>query len=728
VKYRLSISQQLTSIMAKAAVASLLLIFLLSSVYQFLQHRESKVSELTSMAEILAFNASAIIEFSDQDGARQLFAVLQERDDILSAHLVNRSGSFVYHFDRVGSGHGSKLAMPQQETPQQHLSVSNWSQVTVSVPVLIHQEVNGNILLTAALTSIWWNLLFDALVFVIGGGLAFLLSRFIFKRNLVAIQKNLENLTETARRVTYIGDFSRRAVRASDDEIGELADAFNTMLDKLDRNAERLQALAAESKSMAELAERANRAKSHFLATMSHEIRTPMNGILGMAQVLLMPQATNEERLRSAQIILESGKTLLTLLNDILDLAKVESGRISLEKTPILPNRVLQSVVQLFAHAAEKKQLTLRVESDLDEQQAYEADAVRLQQMLNNFVSNAIKFTPSGRVTLAVKKLTVNKQCQLEFSVTDTGIGIPEDKQGFLFQPFSQADASTSRQYGGTGLGLSIVRELARLMGGDAAVRSKQGEGSTFWFRIAATPVDERVDNERAADGKVSDGATKLQGRVLVVDDDEVNRRVLIHLMHRLGITPETANDGLEAVNMVTSGEPYDLVLMDLNMPHLGGIEAARQIRDWAVANQRPLVPIVAVTANVFEEGRGTWKTVGMQGCITKPIDFNLLSAAARQWLLEAPDAARSEGAQRAMQQRQIDRALVISLLERLIPQVENNMFDAITVCQEIGEAVRGSQHEGTITEVGNLLNALNFEQAARCLHAWKMTLGGDGL
>lgn len=251
-----------------------------------------------------------------------------------------------------------------------------------------------------------------------------------------------------------------------------------------------------------EAAEAANLAKSSFLATMSHEIRTPLNGVLGMAQLLLMPKIDETERMEYARTILNSGQTLLTLLNDILDLSKVEAGKLELRLAAFAPRQVIDEIVTLFSEAARSKGLELAADWRGAEERRYRADPVRLRQMLANLVSNAIKFTPRGFVRVEAAEVgTDGEHAVLEFSVTDSGIGIAADKLALLFKPFSQVDASTTRQHGGTGLGLSIVRNLAQLMDGDAGIESAPGQGARFWFRIRAEVLSADSDSRRMPRG-----------------------------------------------------------------------------------------------------------------------------------------------------------------------------------------------------------------------------------
>ena len=386
-----------------------------------------------------------------------------------------------------------------------------------------------------------------------------------------------------------------------------------------------------------ETAEAANIAKSRFLATMSHEIRTPMNGILGMAQLLMSDEVTAGERFDYARTILESGQTLLTLLNDILDLSKVEAGHLELERRPFRAARLIDDIQALFRESAHQKGLTLRAEWRSPRTSSYLGDQHRLRQMLSNLLSNALKFTAAGEVALVACELgRIDGQAEIEFSVSDTGPGIAADAIPRLFRPFSQLDSSSTRVFGGTGLGLSIVHQLARLMGGDAGVESTPGVGSRFWIRVRIEVADaaDCPERDEAGEGESPSITQAMRGHVLVVEDNPVNRKVIAALLHKLTLRVSLAEDGAQALSVLAGDPSIDLVLMDLHMPVLDGLAATRQLRTHeARAGNEHRMPVIALTAAAFDEDRQHAESAGMDDFLTKPVALAQLRQKLAKWL-----------------------------------------------------------------------------------------------
>ncbi len=389
-------------------------------------------------------------------------------------------------------------------------------------------------------------------------------------------------------------------------------------------------------------ADAANLAKSAFLATMSHEIRTPMNGILGMAQLLLLPGLDEQERIEYARTVHNSGQTLLRLLNDILDLSKVEAGKLELSLAAFSPRQIVDETIALFAEHAYTKGLVIKASWLGPDSQRYLGDAVRLRQMVTNLVSNAIKFTAQGFVRLEVTEIEREDNCALlEFAVSDSGIGIPADKLDLLFKPFSQIDSSMTREYGGSGLGLSIISSLAKLMGGTVGVESAVGKGSRFWFRVRAEVLQAGEETRQVAriadETEGPDTVAAIHGRVLVVEDNLTNRMVIEAALGKLGVLYQSVENGQFAVDAIRGGMRPDLVLMDMQMPVLDGIKATEAIRQWESDTWQERIPIIALTASAFAADQQRCFTAGMDGFLAKPLNIHDLTQVLEKWLHKLP-------------------------------------------------------------------------------------------
>ncbi len=453
----------------------------------------------------------------------------------------------------------------------------------------------------------------------------------------------LSDLAEATKQVAA-GNYGERVGIRGVCELEVLASSFNTMATAIQSDVARRERAEHEAVQARAAAEEANQAKSTFVAAMSHEIRTPMIGVTGMLEVLAQTELSPEQE-NMVSTALGSAQVLLQIIGDILDFSKIEAGKLELAPAAFMVRPLAKSAVQTFFHTASAKgvRLTSSVEDGIAP--AHLGDALRIRQILSNFISNAVKFTSSGSIGLTVRVLDDDGATQrLEFSVADTGIGVAPDRQRELFQEFVQADATTAARSGGTGLGLVICRRLAALMAGDVRMESTPGRGTTMYLEVRL-PIADPGDVEAAAGAALGGAALLLkrpkpprdvaerEGSVLLLAEDHpINRRVLMHQLGIIGFHVDAAEDGRKALELFDRG-PYGLVLTDLNMPVMDGFELTRAIRRREVEAGLSPTPIVALSANVMPEEVERCAAAGMDDFAAKPTSMPLLADKLRRWM-----------------------------------------------------------------------------------------------
>ena len=469
--------------------------------------------------------------------------------------------------------------------------------------------------------------------------------------------------------------------------------------------------LEYETIAAREAALEAKRTTTEFLANMSHEIRTPLNAMIGATSLLL---DTNLEDAQSEWInmVHTSGESLLALINDILDLSRIEAGSLPIEPIPFNLESVVQEVKDIVAVRAEEKDLQFIVHYPIDVPRDFVGDPGLIRQVLTNLASNAIKFTHKGHVSISIAcEEQTEKGAWLRLSVEDTGIGIPQDKLEQIFEKFTQAHTSTARQYGGTGLGLAICHQLVDLMGGTIAVDSRWGEGSTFHFRLQLPVTNQgtsdQVSPSNLGKAEVKPAAKPVNARVLVVEDNVFNQKVAAEMLRKLGCRVDVAANGREAVDMVQTF-PYDLVFMDCQMPEMDGYEATAEIRRRDMDAKH--IPIIAMTANAMQGDRERCLEAGMDDYVSKPVRMEYLTEILSQFL--SPGSPPEDS-----------------------PAIDHSVFDSLwNILGEDASKLTLSYLDETATLVADMRQALDqddwdgVDKAAHTLKGSSVTIGAKGL
>jgi signal transduction histidine kinase/CheY-like chemotaxis protein/HPt (histidine-containing phosphotransfer) domain-containing protein len=622
--------------------------------YDMVVARQTMVAQMWTQAAIIGGNSTASLTFSDANDASGTLSWLGGAPAMEMACIYKPDGQPLAGYVRAGSTLSFPASAPTVEGARfasEYLEVSR--------PVVLDGRRIGTVYLRSDLSElarrIRQYMLILVSVFLGACTVAWLLVWRLQRQ----VWRPIVDLACTARQVSETKDYSIRAKYAGHDEIGLLTNAFNEMVVQVELRETQLQSHRDRLEEMVmlrtdelvhvnerlegekERAEQASRAKSAFLANMSHEIRTPMTAILGYSDVMLEPEQTVSERQDCLQIIRRNARHLLELINDILDLSKIEADRMTVEHLETDLPQLLSDVVSLLRPRAIEKGLSFEFEVNGSIPRRMKTDPLRLRQVLLNLLNNAVKFTSAGRVALRVGCQPSGQSVMVSFGVSDTGIGIAEGQLAALFEPFSQADNSTTRRFGGTGLGLSISRRLAELLGGAIGVESKAGIGSTFTFTapVGILGEVEMISNVTEsllpppAHSPVAP-ASRLRGRVLLVEDGPDNQRLISMLLRKAGLDVSVAENGRLGVDAVreatTQGRAFDLVVMDMQMPELDGYGAASELRRRGFD-----VPIIALTAHAMAEDRQKCLAAGCSDYLTKPVNKDLLLKGLGKFLKE---------------------------------------------------------------------------------------------
>ena len=571
-------------------------------VQQWTVARQEARAHHLILGQMVAAGAAAPLAAGDIAGVHQALQAVSQAPHVAGVRIEDFNGNLVA---QVGSA-------PQASQATQ----------TVERSIVLDGRRIGTLALTAREPRLEQILARDlaltGALFFGSAGLAILLANGLARR----MTRPMQRLTEAMQAVASDGRFQPVEQTSEDDVFHSLTDSFNHLVARLEHNDHDLRGAMAELVKARDDANTANVLKSHFLANMSHEIRTPLNGVLAMAEVMAMDDLKPAQRERLS-VIRDSGGLLLAVLNDVLDLSKIEAGRLDLVEQDFDLAALAASLREGFAGQAQDKGLAFEVAVAPEARGVWRGDVDRLRQILGNLVSNALKFTMTGAV--AVRFASAEDGSGLRIDVADTGIGISPEMQPRLFDKFVQADSSTTRQFGGSGLGLAICRELATLMGGGVAVQSRAGLGSTFTV-VLAMPRGEACSAVEAVEELPLTGP-RTRPRVLAADDNPTNQKVIAAVLAPLGAEVELVADGAACVEAWKRGG-HDIILMDIHMPVMDGVEAAKAIRQLEAMEGRARVPIVAVTANALAHQVEGYLAAGMDGHVAKPIEVTKLYAA----------------------------------------------------------------------------------------------------
>ncbi len=657
------------------SIASAVGLILVSSAVIYNETQRANIDtikQLTALADVASWSSATAMAFYDSEATIETLKALSSHSDIVATSLCDNNNQLFSQY--ISPRYQDKPDFKQLKLQAWQCNIHDQQDINNSFH-LLNREIRLQGEPVGSIHIIYQH---NALIkrlndyYKLIGSIA-IISFFIVVLLSSRLQRfftaPLTELMQTMKSVSLEKKYDIRARKISGDEYGTLVDVFNEMLNEIQRRdsqlgnysqrletevADRtkdlykknqeLQSITIEALQAKNIAEKASLVKSEFMATISHEIRTPMNGVLGMVEILLRSKLSERQQ-KLLKTVQRSGKSLLVIINEILDFSKFESGKLTLKEQAFRPYILLHETLELFTEDANNKGLILHSEFNIDEHLILVGDKNRLQQIISNLLSNAIKFTDKGEIILrctipelaqaefSLDDASNNNQIRLFFEVEDSGIGIPLDKQGIIFDSFSQADSSSTREYGGTGLGLSICQQLVSLMHGEIGVNSNYGAGATFWFTVTLEQGDKNHLPIAVNPHECAQKTAQFSATVLVAEDNPVNQELAKTMLEILGCQVLLASNGAEAIKVALKS-PVDLVFMDCHMPQIDGFKATTHIRSQkSPALSSKNLPIIALTADVREGIQEQCSQSGMNDYLSKPFTLDDLAEKLSLWL-----------------------------------------------------------------------------------------------